>query len=1310
MTPAFMQASDRLEKAFNAVAYCQIKDKKKLLSLVEKARSKVDKQPDKLSYDTVGRDITEIQESIEKSIRKCDQRKKLIPRVIPYPSSLPISSKSDEIRTLLSSNQTLIVAGDTGSGKTTQLPKICLNAGFGVAGLIGHTQPRRLAAISVANRISEELGLGESGGVAHQVRFADTSDHNSFLKLMTDGILLAEIANDPDLLKYEVIIVDEAHERSLNIDFIIGYLHQLVIRRPDLKLIITSATIDVEKFSAHFDNAPIVSVSGRSYPVEVLYHPIEEVGTSEECQKLAVKKAIDVIYSESSDDGDILIFFASEREIRATLIFLQQQKFTNTECLPLFGRLTYAEQNRIFKRGAKRRIILSTNVAETSITVPGINYVIDLGTARISRYNVNNKVQRLPIEPISQASANQRKGRCGRLANGLCIRLYSEEEFDNRQEFTDPEIKRTNLASVLLRMLAYRVGRIEDFPFLEPPEAKAVKTAFKLLYELNAITKKKELTIQGKKMANLPIDARFSRMLIFSSSMNCLREVIILVSALSIQDPREEPENKRDLVRERRADLSDKNSDFLSFVLLWKELERQRKHDGNFSLSRFCKFYFLSYARLNEWQDLYRQLLSSVKKTGLKINSTFAGYEAFHKCVLSGFYDQIAFLDRADEYVGIQNKRFSLLSSSSLKGNKPKWIVSGPQIETSRIFTSLAAKIDAEWIEEIAIHLVKRNYSDPHWSKKKEDVYAYEQISLHGLRFIHKRAFRFSEIDIPGARALFIQHALVNFEVKASIPFLEHNKNLIVSLEKTEEKLRRPNFIINERDIFSFYEEQIPLEICSVKSLTDWLKEVDNTQAQSLYMSRSSFMAEQTEKSFLSVFPDTARVQNNNLAVNYSFEPGADHDGATIEVPISLLPQLKQSDLDWAIPGLVTERCQSLIRGLPKILRKGFVPINRVVEELLEGISYKDGPLLQALIKAAKNYRNITLTYEDLNAVSLPAHLSVKVRVLDHNAEQIAFGVSVDQLKSDLEVIGSLSPQRNDSESDESFKLYHPIVCDRAVDWDFGDFPDHVTLGDSLKIIRYPCVLDYGEYVAIELLADSYAAIEKSRFGFAKLFMLRTVKQKNYLSKKFAKFVKEFTLMVPVELTSIARDAVCCCYLETFHLNHDFPKSKETFDHLLFSNKERLVTTGDELERKLRESFLLRKKVLNELTKAENKMTEDDIRDVKTQIYNLFCPNFVVQAGLEWLAEYPRYLNAILIRLQKIIARSSKNAQYTDRFLQYQLRFQKLVGRDELVKRREVTALGWMVEEYRVSCYAQHLRTKMSVSDKKLEKAFVKLE
>jgi ATP-dependent helicase HrpA len=475
-------------------------------------------------------------------------------------------------------------------------------------------------------------------------------------------------------------------------------------------------------------------------------------------------------------------------------------------------------------------------------------------------------------------------------------------------------------------------------------------------------------------------------------------------------------------------------------------------------------------------------------------------------------------------------------------------------------------------------------------------------------------------------------------------------------------------------------------------------------------MSESNFIAEQTKESFLSVFPDTVQVQNNKLGVNYSFQPGADNDGATIEVPVSLLPQLKQSDLDWAIPGLVTERCQCLIKGLPKTLRKGFVPVNKVVEELLEGVSYKDGPLLQVLIRAAKSYRNITLSYEDLNAISPPSHLIVKVSVLDHNAKQIAFGSSIDQLKRDLELIDNLPSKGDNLELKESFQLHHPIVRDRAVDWDFGDFPDHVTLGGSLKIIRYPCVLDYDEYVSIELWADSCAAREKSRYGFATLFMLRTVKQKNYLCKKFSKLVKDFTLLIPVELATIARDAVCVCYLETFHLNHDFPQSKDTFDYLLLSNKERLVTVGDELERKLTAIFLLRKKVLHELTGAKEKMTADDIRDVETQICNLFCQNFIVQAGTQWLAEYPRYLNAILIRLQKIIARSLKKAQYTDQLLQYQLRFQNLLERNELVKRREIIQLGWMIEEYRVSCYAQHLRTKISVSDKKLEKAFANLE
>ena len=1309
MTGAYTQAADLLEKAFDAVKFCEIKDRKILCKLIETARSKTSKQSGKLSDTSLGRDIVSIQKKIDQSIAKCELRKQSIPHEISYPPLLPISSKVKEIRRLLSTNQTLIVAGETGSGKTTQLPKICLDAGFGFRGLIGHTQPRRLAAISVANRISEELRSVE-GGVAHQVRFADTSIDKSFLKLMTDGILLAEVANDPDLLRYEVIIVDEAHERSLNIDFILGYLHQLVRRRPDLKLIITSATIDVVKFSAHFNDAPIVLVSGRTYPVEVIYKPFEIEKTNEDSEKLAVKKAIDLIYSRGEENGDILIFFASERQIRATLAFLQKQKFTNTECLPLYGRLTHAEQLRIFKKGSKRRIILTTNVAETSITVPGINYVIDLGTARISRYNMNNKVQRLPIEPISQASANQRKGRCGRLANGLCIRLYSEEEFDNRQEFADPEITRTNLASVMLKMLAYGVGRIEDFPFLDPPDVRAIKTAFKLLYELNALTNKKELTNQGRKMASLPVDARFSKMLILSSEMNCLREMIILVSVLSIQDPREEPENKRELARDRRSDFTDSNSDFLSFVLLWKELERQKKQEKNFSLNRFCKFFFLSYTRLNEWQDLYRQLLSNTKKTGLKINSSFAGYAAFHKCVLCGFYDQIAVLDKDAEYLGIQNKRFSILGSSVLKKSKPKWIVSGPQIETSKIFTPLAAKINPEWVEEIAVHLVKRNYFDPHWSKKREDVFVHERVSLHGLRVIHNRELPFSEIDISGARALFIQHALIDLEISQSIPFLEHNQNLIKSLEKAEEKLRRPNFIINDRDIFSFYDARIPSQVCSIKALIGWLKELDGIRAQSLYMNESNYEAERTDKNLQSVFPDTTSVQENDLEVSYAFEPGANHDGATVEVPITLLPQLKQSDLDWAIPGLVTERCQCLIKGLPKTLRKGFVPVNEAVKELLNGVSYEDGPLFKVLINAAKSQRNISLSYEDLDMVSVPSHLVVKIRVLDKNSNEIAFGTSVDQLKRDLKLKERTPSQQYNFESKESAEFHHPIMRDQIVEWDFDNFPSQVTVGGSLKIIRYPCILDHGEYVSIELWDDLHAAREKSRLGLMKLFMLRTVKQKNYLSKKFSRLTKDFELMIPINFVDLAKDSVNICYLETFYLHEDVPQSKDEFQNLLATNKGRLVKNGDTLEKKLREIFLLRKTVLKELIDAREKIDASESRDIDAQISNLFCQDFIFHAGLQWLTEYPRYLNAILIRLQKIIMGSLKNSRYTNQFLEYQVRLQNLADRNEGGKKRELLTLGWMIEEYRVSCYAQHLRTKLPVSEKKLEKAFVNLE
>ncbi len=902
---------------------CQLADVFRLQNTLSKI------QRGNLSQKDLASSIAATAAAIEKSQRACELRRAAIPAKIVYPENLPVSARASEITELLGKHQVLIVAGDTGSGKTTQLPKICLDAGFGVRGLIGHTQPRRLAALSVANRIADELGVEIGGGVGSQIRFKDNTSEQSFLKLMTDGILLAEIQQDKFLNKYEVLIIDEAHERSLNIDFLLGYLKQLLQKRKNLKLIVTSATIDVEKFSKHFDNAPIVAVSGRTYPVETRYAPLVESSTEqidEDLQIDAIIKAVEDIAKsdkkKGSSSGDILVFLSSEREIRATATKLRKQKYQDVDILPLYGRLRYSEQVKIFKPGRGRKIVLATNVAETSITVPGINYVIDTGLARISRYSLQSKVQRLPIEAISQASANQRKGRCGRMADGVCIRLYAQSDFESRPEFTDPEIMRTNLASVILRMKYLRLGEIEQFPFLDAPEPRAINEGIKLLIELDALTHSRQLTPSGRKMAVLPVDPRYARMLITASTQNCLRELQIIVSALGIQDPREISSDNRQQAKQQLAEFDHEDSDFLSLVKLWEDYEKKRQDLNQGQLRKHCKKYFLSYMRMREWREVHHQLLLSCQKLDLRLNREVGDYEAIHKSLISGSLNQIAKRLDGRSFRGNRNKTFSLFSTSVLANKGAKWIVSGEQIETSQTFATTAAKIQPEWIEEMALHLVKREYFEPHWSKKRQQVMAYEKVQLYGLVIIEKALLSYSKIDPKISRMLFIQEGLITGEVSTDLKVYHRNREFLALLAKQEEKMRRPDLLVAERDVAAFYEQRLPETVCSTRDLAAWVRKQGESAEKSLLMTVDNLIDSDTAMDALHSFPDAAAVHKNNLRLEYVFEPGSEVDGATLEVPVEMVSQLQQADLDWAVPGNLVEKCTALIKGLPKSRRK----------------------------------------------------------------------------------------------------------------------------------------------------------------------------------------------------------------------------------------------------------------------------------------------------------------------------------------------------------------------------------------------------
>lgn len=1296
---------------------CQLADVFRLQNTLSKIRQS------NLSEQDLASSIATLDAAIAKSQRACEVRRAAIPVQIAYPENLPVSLRAGEIAELLLAHQVLIVAGDTGSGKTTQLPKICLDAGYGVRGLIGHTQPRRLAALSVANRIAEELGTVPGAGVGSQIRFKDNTSEQSYLKLMTDGILLAEIQQDKFLNKYEVLIIDEAHERSLNIDFLLGYLKQLLQKRKNLKLIVTSATIDVEKFSKHFDSAPIVAVSGRTYPVETRYAPLAEMSSEQiddDLQIDGIIKAVEDIAKgdklKGSSSGDILVFLSSEREIRATAAKLRKQKYRDVEILPLYGRLRYSEQIKIFKPGRGRKIVLATNVAETSITVPGINYVIDTGLARISRYSLQSKVQRLPIEAISQASANQRKGRCGRMADGVCIRLYSENDFDGRPEFTDPEIMRTNLASVILRMKHLRLGEIEQFPFLDAPESRAINEGIKLLIELDALSHSRQLTDSGRKMAVLPVDPRYARMLITASTQNCLRELQIVVSALGIQDPREISSDNRQQAMQQLAEFNHEDSDFLSLVKLWEDYEKKRQDLNQGQLRKHCKKYFLSYMRMREWREVHHQLLLSCQKLGLRMNREVGDYEAIHKSLISGSLNQIAKRLDGRNFRGNRNKTFSLFSTSVLASKGAKWIVSGEQIETSQTFATQAAKIQPEWIEEMALHLVKREYFEPHWSKKRQQVMVYEKVQLYGLVIIEKALLSYSKIDPKISRTLFIQEGLIAGEVATDLKVYHRNRELLASLAKQEEKMRRPDLLVADRDVAAFYEQRLPETICSTRDLAAWVRKEGKSAEQSLTMTVDNLIDSDAAMAALHSFPDAAAVHKNKLRLDYVFEPGSKTDGATLEVPIEMVSQLQQADLDWAVPGNLAEKCTALIKGLPKARRKNFIPVNAFVAEACQQMSNKDGDIIASLLAQIRNLKGLELDRAEFEQIELPAHLNTKIRVLKDGKKEIAFAGSIREVRGQLQQQGLLENGENHLiRGDASHRggkesgYNHPLEATAAKDWDFEDLPEQIEIGESLKLIRFPALVDEGETVGVCLFSDKFLAQQKHKQGLVKLYQLRSIQQHNQLKKKFLRLADKLVLKAPFALGQLALDATWISYVAAFELDGSMPRSKVEFEQRLNEGKSKVLTLAEKIESlfvEVIDEYYGIGRVLSGLKKGALAYVAEDIEN---QLASLLHEGFLSDTGLVWFTQYPRYLKAISMRLSKAPHMGDKDQPNTEILSQYQLRYRKLQLKAASKDKEELLALRWMLEEFRVSVFAQKLGTHIPVSEKRLDKQFDKI-
>jgi len=1279
------------------IEHCQNADKFRLLRKIRELEKSQSSKRQKESK------IQKIAAEIKTSKRSCEIRAVAIPENIQFPEELPVSGKANEIEELLKKQQVLVIAGDTGSGKTTQIPKICLNAGLGRKGLIGHTQPRRLATVSVANRIAEELNTDVGQGVGYQIRFNETISDSTYLKLMTDGVLLAEIPNDRFLNKYDVIIIDEAHERSLNIDFLLGYLKQLLVKRPELKLIITSATIDVEQFSKYFANAPIVSVSGRTFPVNVCYQPLDKTreDTQDHQQTEAIIDSLNSIVKKDQErneiSGDVLVFLSSEREIRETATVLRKRKLPHTEVLPLYSRLRQSEQIKIFQTHSGRRVVLATNVAETSITVPGIKYVIDTGFARVSRYSIQSKIQRLPIEPVSRSSADQRKGRCGRVSAGICIRLFSEQDYLSRAEYTDPEIKRTNLASVILRMLYLRLGDIDQFPYIDAPEKKAINDGLKLLTELNAITQKRALTQIGKQMARLPLDPKLARMLVVASSLDCLREVLIIVSALSIQDPREPSGDNRQQAQEKHAIFAHEESDFNSLVNLWSDYEEKRQSLSQNQLKKHCKTHYLSYMRMREWREIHRQLLITCQQLGYRVNKEEGTYESIHKSIISGSLNQIAKRFDNRTFAGTRNKKFSLFSSSVAAKNKAKWIVTGELIETTQTFASMAAKIHPNWVERMALHLVNREYFDPHWSKKNQAVMVYEKVHLYGLTIIEKSLVHYSNIDLPKAHSIFISEGLVTNQLSTELKFVTENEKFLDNLSKEEEKLRRPELYAGEMEIVRFYEERIPQEVSTTKKLESWFRKASKEEKHAMRMTRKNILSNVSTRDQLSHFPDHAPILKNQLAIDYVFDPGAYRDGATVQVPQKLLNQIQQADIDWAVPGLIREKCITLLKGLPKSIRKILIPVSGLVDEILPVMNPTDGLLLQSLIANVESRRQIRLSLDDFDQVELPKHLIIKIRIIDESGREICVGENLEKLKADLAIN---DPQNNF----RSIEVIHDIQKSDLKDWDIEELPTQVEIGEDLVMIRYPAYVDNGASVSIQLFADQEEAKITHLMGVARLLMLRSMAQRNSLKQRFIQFKKENALLIPYELNNLVEEAIFRSYADAFELEYRVPHSKQEFENLLSQGKSKLHSIGEKIASLLllvlKSRFQIRKR-LGQLSQPEFNYF---VQDIEQQLANLITERLFLDTRVEWLEQYPRYFKAIEARIEKIPHLGRKDKESSEELESYWQKYEELVRQCPAKNAQSILHFRWMLEEYRVSLFAQSLGTKIPVSEQRLEK------
>jgi ATP-dependent helicase HrpA len=1262
--------------------------------------------------------LAEIEAEIAKGEERIATRRARVPAVT-YPEQLPVSQKKDDIAAAIRDHQVVIVAGETGSGKTTQIPKICMELGRGVRGMIGHTQPRRIAARTVAERVAEELNTPLGEAVGWKVRFTDQVDPDAtFVKLMTDGILLAEIQTDRELRAYDTIIIDEAHERSLNIDFLLGYLAQLLPKRPDLKVVITSATIDPERFSRHFGDAPIVEVSGRTYPVEVRYRPLlEEDGEDADRDQItAITDAVEELQKEGQ--GDILVFLSGEREIRDTADALTKKNYRFTEILPLYARLSHAEQHRVFQPHTGRRIVLATNVAETSLTVPGIKYVIDPGFARISRYSHRTKVQRLPIEPVSQASANQRKGRCGRTSDGICIRLYSEEDFNARPEFTDAEILRTNLASVILQMTAAGLGDIEKFPFIDPPDHRNIRDGVQLLQELGALDPaqkdpRKRLTDNGRKLAQLPVDPRLARMVLEADKNGCVREVMVIAAALSIQDPRERPADKQTQADQQHARFKDETSDFLAYLNLWRYIREQQKERGSSSFRRMCKQEYLNFLRIREWQDIYSQLRTVAKQMGIHLNEDDAPADRIHVSLLAGLLSHIGMKDVKDgaknEYLGARNAKFAIFPGSALFKKPPRFVMSAELVETSRLWARVNAKIEPEWVEPLAGHLLKRTYSEPHWEKDQAAVMAYEKVTLYGVPIVAQRKVNYGRIDPEVSRELFIRNALVEGDWRTHHKFFSDNRRLLTEVEELEHRARRRDILVDDETLFDFYDQRIPEHVVSGAHFDSWWKHKRHEQPDFLDFEREMLINEKAGEVTKDDYPDTWRQGNLKFRVTYQFEPGADADGVTVHIPLQVLNQVTDEGFDWQIPGLREELVTELIRSLPKPIRRNYVPAPNYAQAFLDKAVPLQEPLTTTMARELRLMVGVPFDAEDFDWSKVPDHLKITFRIVDERRRKLAEDKDLEALKlrlrpkarKALSQAAAATAERRGGESLERTGL---------TDWTIGTLTrvfETRRAGQPVK--AYPALVDDGDTVSVRLF-DTEAEQQQAMWKGTRRLILRNipVNPAKFASEKLTNAQKLALSANPHGSIQALFDDCAMAAADKLIADFGGPAwDEESYRKLYDKVRAEIVDTTVRTVGQVQQVLAAWQACERRLKAVRSPALLPNLQDVRAQLDSLVRPGFVTEAGLRRMPDLMRYLVAADRRLTQMPTNVQRDTTRMQKVHEMQDEYAWLL--EQMPQGRPVPSsvldIRWMIEELRVSYFAHALGTAYPVSDKRIVKA-----